>query len=204
MELNRFGRAIVYSTIVCATTRTYPSPVSLPSNINSQIPIGYNILTVQAADINKDKLIDYVIVIHKRDEAEISQRLGKAPRRPLLVFTQEPDKTFSLSARNDNVVYAIDEGGQCDPFMDSGNGIAIKGTYFTVENGVACGAHWTDYITFKFSGSLKNFIFHKRSYENWILNNSGDPNADALVLEKRKVTTGKRNAPILLKDYKPD
>ncbi len=101
-------------------------------------------------------------------------------------------------------MYTVDEGGQCDPFLDSGEGIAIKGGFFTVENGVACGAHWTDYITFKYSETLKTWIFHKRIYENWLMNNSRKPNADALVLSTRKVTSGKQNSPLLFRDYKRD
>ena len=202
--MNKFGRASVYLAAAFASTLSYSSPVSLPSNVISKIPNGYSVMTFQAADLNKDNLVDYVVVVHKENEEEILQKSGKAPRRPLLVFTQEPDKTFNISARNDNVVYAINEGGQCDPFMDSGNGITLKGTYFTVENGVACGAHWTDYITFKYSNLLKSFIFHKRIFENWVLNDSEDPNAGALILGARKVTTGKKDAPILLKDYTPE
>ena len=161
-------------------------------------------MVAQPADFNSDKLTDYVIVLHKEDEEEISQKTGKAPRRPLLVFMQKPDRTFELLARNDNIVFAVDGGGQCDPFMDSGEeGIAVKGSYFTVQNEVACGAHWTDYITFKYSEQLKDLVFHKRIYENWTMNTSQKPNAEALVLSNSKITTSKKNAPVLLKNFQP-
>lgn len=86
---------------------------------------------------------------------------------------------------------------------NGGDGITVKGSYFTVENEVACGAHWTNYITFKYSEPLKNVVFHKRIYENWVMNTSQKPNAEALVLGNRKVTTSEPNAPVLLKDYQP-
>jgi hypothetical protein len=177
---------------------------ALPKRVIEQLPKGYTVLAFQGGDLNNDKLVDYVVVVRKENEAAASQRTGVSPRRPLLVFLQNSDKTFSLSGRNDLVVFAINEGGQCDPFLDSGSGITIKGAYFTVENGVACGAHWTDYITFKYSRAMNNLIFHRRIRENWVLNMSQTPNADALVLKSRKVEAGRKDAPILLKDYKPD
>lgn len=202
--MKNLAKAILVCMVVGVFPLAYPDTASLPKSIADQLPKGYSLMAAQSGDINNDKLLDYVVVVHNKEEKEISRRTGKTPRRPLLVFTQRADKTFDLLARNDYVVYAIDEGGQCDPFLDSGEGITIKGGYFTVENGVACGAHWTDYITFKYSESLKDLVFHKRIYENWVLNTSRDPNADALVLGGREVVTGKRNAPILLKNYRPD
>ncbi|CAG9202720.1 hypothetical protein BVI434_180056 [Burkholderia vietnamiensis] len=39
------------------------------------------------------------------------------------------------------MVLRANDGGQCDPFEDGYDGLAVKGRYFTVQNGVACGAH---------------------------------------------------------------
>jgi len=190
--------------MVCVCCLAHSEAPTLPKNIAEQLPKEYSLMAMQSGDLNSDKLIDYVVIVHKEDEKNIYQRTEQAPRRPLLVFTQKSDATFVLSARNDYVVYTVDEGGQCDPFLDSGEGIAIKRGFFTVENGVACGAHWTDYITFKYSETLKTWIFHKRIYEDWVMNNSRKPNADALVLRTRKVTSGKQDSPLLLRDYKRD
>jgi hypothetical protein len=199
------AREFIFSAVlICLCITGYSKDVTLPQGVIEQLPKGYSVMTFQSGDINSDKLTDYIVVVHKENEAAISRHAGTAPRRPLLVFFQTSDKTFFLAGRNDLVVFAVDEGGQCDPFLDSGNGITIKGTYFTIENEVACGAHWTDYITFKYSEVQRNLIFHKRIRENWTLNMSQDPKADALVLESRKVTAGRKDAPILLKDYKPN
>jgi hypothetical protein len=202
------GKLMLKKLLICclaipACSMARSESLALPQNVVEQLPRGYAVMTMQASDLNNDQLTDYIVVVHKEDEGEIAQREGKAPRRPLLIFTQNPNKTFTLSARNDYVVFAVDEGGQCDPFLDSGDGIAVKGTYFTVENEVACGAHWTDYITFKYSEKLRNWVFHKRIYENWILNDSRKPNADALVLGSRKVTPSKKDSLTLLQDYRP-
>lgn len=73
-----------------------------------------------------------------------------------------------------------DEGGQCDPFLDGHAPIATKGRYFTVQNGVACGQHWTDYITFRLDDRA-GFVFDNERTESWTFNPSNDPNAEALV-----------------------
>lgn len=160
--------------------------------------------TFLAADLNNDKKPDYLVVAHKADEEQIAKQTETAPRRPLLVFIQNTDGSYRLAARNDVVVYAINEGGQCDPFMDGEDGLAIKGAYFTVQNGVACGQHWTDFITFKYSPTLNNWVFHKRIFENWVMNPSMDENAEALILGSHKVFSGKREQPVLLQDYRPN
>jgi len=197
-------KIIVSCIIACAYSSAYSETPSLPKNIIEQLPKGYVLMTMQTADLNSDKLMDYIVVMHKEDEKEIYQRTEQAPRRPLLIFTRKSDNTFILSARNDHVVYTVDEGGQCDPFLDSGEGITVKGIFFTVENGVACGSHWTDYITFKYSSELKNWVFHKRIYEKWVMNSSRNPNADALVLSTRNVMSSKKGTLLLLQDYKRD
>lgn len=191
--------------IALLSTSTVVFPDALPQNILSQLPAGFTALTFKSADINNDQRNDYIIVAHRENEKELSEsaQLEATPRRPLLIFTQKTDGTFTLAARNDAVVYAVDEGGQCDPFLDGGDGLAVKRPFFTIENGVACGAHWTDYITFKYSPELQNWVFHKRIFESWVMNNSTRPDADALVLEKRSVSTGDKAKPVLLQNYHP-
>jgi len=175
----------------------------LPANIAKQLPVGYTVLTFKSGDFNNDKRTDYIVVVHKETEQKMVERKQPAPRRPLLAFIQNSNGAFNLVARNDHVVFAVDEGGQCDPFLDGEEGLAVKGAFFTVQNSVACGHHWTDYITFKYSREFNNFIFHKRIFENWVLNPSDDPDADALVLENRSVTTGKQKH-ILLQNYREE
>ena len=35
----------------------------------------------------------------------------------------------------------------------------MKGRYFTVQNFVACGQHWTDYITFRYDPRTHGWLF---------------------------------------------
>ena len=120
-------------------------------------------------------------------------RLGTAPARPLLIFEWR-DKGFVLVGRNDAVVLKADEGGQCDPFLDGGGTIAVKGRFFTVENGVACGQHWTDFVTFRLDDRV-GFVFDNERSESWSMNASNDPDAEALVRDGpptvRRLTPGR-------------
>ena len=200
--MQKHHKAAVLLALLNTSTSVFAD--ALPQNILSQLPTDFTALTFKSTDINNDKLKDYIVVAHRENEKKLSEQLEDAPRRPLLVFTQKSDGTFALSARNDYVVYAVNEGGQCDPFLDDGEGLAVKSPFFTIQNGVACGSHWTDYITFKYSPALNDWVFHKRIFESWIMNNDTKPDADALVRETRTVSTGSQAKPILLKDYRPD
>lgn len=173
----------------------------LPEQIVMAIPAEYQVLTFASNDFNRDHLVDYLVVLNEKKEEEIVAQGDTAPRRPLLVFLQTANHQFKLTARNNAVVYAADEGGQCDPFLDSGDGLSVKGEFFTVENSVACGQHWSDYFTFKYSKSVNNFIFHKRIFESWMLNDSEDPEADALKLQTHKVTSADPKKQVLFSDF---
>lgn len=186
--------------VLLATSSAFAE--SLPKNILTQLPKGYEVMTFLSGELNDDKLTDYLVVAHVKNEEAIYQKSQDASPRPLLIFTQNKNATFTLAKRNDNVVFTIDSGGQCDPFMDGEDGLALKNHYFTVQNGVACGSHWNDFITFKYDAKLKNWVFHKRVIESWQLNPSDDPKAEALIAVKPKVTKSDINKPILFENYK--
>lgn len=177
---------------------------SLPPNILSQLPKNYEVMTYVSGELNGDKLTDYLVAVNKKGEENKSQWVNEtAPRRPLFIFIQNTNETFSLAKRNDNVIFAMDEGGQCDPFMDGEDGLALKNHYFTVQNSVACGQHWQDFITFHYDAKSNDWLFHKRVFESAHLNNSDDPNAEALVSDKAVITKAKVNHPISFEKYHP-
>lgn len=142
------------------------------------IPAGYKVLA--SAHITAGHPTRrFVIVATGRRNENSRTRSGAAPARPLLIF-EEKSGRHVLQGRNDHVVFRRDEGGQCDPFLDGEPTIATKGRYFTVENGVACGQHWTVYVTFRLDDRV-GFIFDNLHAERWILNPSDAPDAEALV-----------------------
>ena len=176
---------------------------SLPKDISLQLPKGYEVMTFLGGELNDDKLTDYLVVAHIKNEEAIYQKTQDVHLRPLFIFIQNKNESYSLTKRNDNVVFTIDSGGQCDPFMDGEDGLALKNHFFTVQNSVACGQHWQDFITFKYDSKLKDWVFHKRVVESWHLNGSDDPNAEALIEDKPQVTKANPKKPILFNQYKP-
>ncbi len=80
-----------------------------------------------------------------RSEGKSHRDAQHAPVRPLMIFELKNGRN-QLVGRNDQVVLRADEGGRCDPLLDGDGVIAVRGPYFSVQNGVACGEHWMDYI----------------------------------------------------------
>ncbi len=198
--MNKKTHALLYAMLLVASG--FSLAQSLPMNILKQIPGNYTVLAYEGGLLNADKLVDFIVVLHKPNEE--SRGNNVSPPRPLLIFIHNTDNSFKLAKRNDHLVFKFDEGGQCDPFTDSDEGLAISKRYFTVQHSVACGQHWTDYITFRFAPELQDWVFHKRISESWVLNTSTGPNADALILGGREMISAKGKAPILFEKYRSD
>ncbi len=195
--MNKKTHALLYAMLLAASG--FSLAQSLPMNILKQIPGDYAVLAFGSGLLNADKLLDFIVVPHKPKAEFIGNKVS--PLRPLLLFIQNTDNSYRLAKRNDHLVFRFDEGGQCDPFTDSGEGLVIYKHFFTVQHSVACGQHWTDYITFRFVPELQDWVFHKRISESWVLNNSNDPDADALIPGGRSVITSKGKVPILFEKY---
>lgn len=174
----------------------------LPPAITTKVSSSHQVVAHKLADFDGNGLIDHVVVIAHKNEAKMAER-GNAPSRPLMVFLQQKPGVFVFHAQNTEVVYRADDASQCDPFLDSGDGLAARGAFFTVENGVACGDHWTDYITFKFVEKLGGFVFHKRISESWGMNDGTRGTDEALVLQHRTVERAKSASPVSLGAYQP-
>ncbi len=170
-------RPALLSLVVLPLLSSAPAR-ALPAAIGPLLPAHYHVLS--EADLRPTPTLRFHIVALARDDEPKRGEAETAPSRPLLIFEDSGGRA-RLVGRNDRVVMRADEGGQCDPFTDADHPIAVKGRYFTVENGVACGAHWTDYITFRFDDATGGFVFDNERSENWIFNPSQDPNAEALV-----------------------
>jgi hypothetical protein len=189
---------VAFAALFCGLSQAQ----SLPAGVSQLLPHGYETLSIKSTDFDKNGKTDYLVVLQKTNGKTAPQNT-ESIRRPLLIFMQYEDGKFVLIAQNDYIVYTANQAEQCDPFLDNDDGLAVKDGFFTVQNAVACGNHWTDYLTFKYVPEQNNFIFHKRIVENWILNPSNQPNADALTLAHKSVTSSVKLKPVLLRDYRP-
>jgi hypothetical protein len=190
---------LIVAVVGAADAATLP----LPPEIEKQFPTGYKLMTFDTTDLDGDKRLDCMVVAQSVNETANQSKTENSEARPLLIFLQRPENHFTLMARNDAVVLRKNDGGQCDPFMDGEEGIAAKGAYFTVQNAVACGEHWTDYTTFMYSQKQKGVIFYKRIFESLVSNPDTSPNAEPLITGTRKVVEADPAKPIFIQNYKP-
>jgi hypothetical protein len=178
------------------------SASSLPVTIQNQLPAGFDVVNSESGTIKFGPSF-YVVALERHDEQAVYTKTGQAPPRPLLLFQNKSDGSFTLVGRNDSIILRVDEGGQCDPFNDGYDGIVVTGRYFTVQNGVACGDHWTDFVTFRFDPKKHEFLFYKEIYQHWKLNISDDSSADAVVLDNTNVQQADPEKPLTLNLWKP-
>uniref|UniRef100_Q47E28 Lipoprotein n=1 Tax=Dechloromonas aromatica (strain RCB) TaxID=159087 RepID=Q47E28_DECAR len=205
-------RPFIFSLLLLASVSipALASTTSLPKSIMQQIPAGYEVISTAEGNLDEDQLPDFLVALGRKVEVQFAKKnptgiIGyDAQPRPLLIFIQNKDGTYRLAKRNDHLILRMNEGGQCDPFEDGEDGLVINKRFFTVQNSVACGQHWSLYYTFKYSKELKDWIFHKEISETWILNprakNSDD---EALVRGGSSVISAKKNAPVRFENYRP-
>lgn len=175
---------------------------TLPAGAAKLVPAGQAVIAVASADLTGDGQQDYVVALRAATEDATRSGDRAAPPRTLLVLVATASG-FVEAGRNTRVIFKADEGGQCDPFLDAEDGLVATGRFFTVQNGVSCGQHWTDYITFRYDRTRRAFLFHKRVIEAWELNTDDAPDADALRLSEHKEIKADPRKPVLLSDYTP-
>lgn len=178
------GVLLALSSTATATT--------VPADVLKQLPLSdEDIISSASLSVSPNRTFLLVATAWKTEA-----QLGPQPwlNRSLRIFERLPTKSYRLVARNDDVILTpFDAGGAgngCDPF--EGRTIAVKGAYFTVENGIACGAHWTDFVTFRFDQRADAFVFDNWRVQTWSMNPSNDPNAEALVSDGQKVVRAGR------------
>jgi hypothetical protein len=175
-------------------------PVTVPGAIRAALPAGHVARVAKCSRTFDPPQQICIVVATRRDEGDRASS-RQAPRRPLLVYRLS-GTTAALIARNDRVVLRRDEGGQCDPVEDAG-AIAVKGRFFTLEQGVACGQHWTDYTTFRFDPRERGFVWFNKVYESWRMNDDPRPDAQALAADNRSVSRADPRRPVTLAAYMP-
>ena len=137
---------------------------ALPTAIRRALPAGYAVLDAAPGDLNRDAAPDWLVVVHKPDEAKTSDVVAHPTKRPLLLFVGGPGGTYTLAARSDNAVYCGDCGGMMgDPFT----GLTIKKGYFTVEHYGGSAHRWTRYVTFRYDPASRAWLLHRDGSEHF-------------------------------------
>jgi hypothetical protein len=186
----RSWRAAILGLFLCFSSAALAGEV--PADILRQLPTTSDQVISTATMAVGPSRHFYLVAMAARDEAKFAHLPTRPPARSLWIFERRPADRYRFFGRNDDVILRPDDGGvfRCDPF--EARTIAVKGVYFTVEQGVGCGpAHWTDYVTFRFDPRSGGFIFDNWRVESWSMNRSNDPNAEALVSDGQKVVRAK-------------
>ncbi len=193
---------VVWALLVGASSASLAAAV--PAEIARQLPRGYSVINSAPATVGRRKF--YLVALRSREEQDSRSYLGNPGRalaRPLIIYERTP-RVVTQVGRND---YVIDRAGDaglagngCDPFGD--RKIAVKGSYFTVENGISCGAHWTDYVTFRFDPRL-GYVFDNSRFESRKLNPSDASKSKALISDAPHIRRGSALRPVPFAKWRP-
>jgi hypothetical protein len=155
---------------------------NLPEVISKFVPKGFTVINITSGNLNLDEYSDTILVLKENSEDTSEEEIN----RLFLLLLGQPDGGFKLEKRNNVAVFCLACGGiGGDPFV----GITIKNGYFSIEHGIHGGQHWDDVTTFKYDKVKANWFLYKEGYESYKMNDSQDPNAEALVLDFKSQKT---------------
>lgn len=157
----------------------------------SFIPKDYQILDTVRGNLNNDIYDDYILVLKKNNEEELSE-VGndESIKRPLLILVGTSENKLVLKYRNDNTVFSVDYAGAIHG--DCFEGVKIKNGYFSIEHYTVGGIDkWSKIITYKYDKLKDNWFLHRVGTEYFKLNSSNDPNAEAVIKSGETILTKK-------------
>jgi len=179
---------------------------TLPASAMAQVvlPAGHHVIAEARMKTASPERSFRIVAMGRDGESRETLNGTEAQLRPLLIIEEKPGSS-RIVGRNDHVVMRADEAAQCDPFdADDGSGIAVKDRYFTIENGVSCGQHWTINITFRLDDRL-GFVFSTTRTETWEMNPDTRPDAPALIRDTPlRVVRANPRKPVRFADWRPD
>lgn len=136
--------------------------IMLPKELSKFIPPGYGLLDTATGDLNSDNYKDWILVL--KTPGEDTAIDATEYKRPLLILLGHANKMFTLTARNDNIVYCYQYGGM---FGDGYNGLEIKKGLFIVHHFGGSNDRWSNDITFKYSKKDKTWYLFKIVDKGW-------------------------------------
>jgi hypothetical protein len=165
--------------------------IILPQKISNFIPTGYALIDTAMGDLNLDKYGDMILVL--KTIGEDTAMDATEYKRPLLLLLGHADKTFTLAARSDNVVYCYQCGGV---FGDPYSGVEIKKGLLTVHHFGGSNDRWSNDITFKYSPTDKTWYLYKIVDKGW--------NVFSMDKVETRVQTKRNFAIVSFEKYNPD
>jgi hypothetical protein len=141
---------------------------ALPDELKEFVPAGYSFLGGEKGNLNLDQYADIVLVLKKDNEKETSDVVEHPEKRPLLILLGQADKTYKMTARNDNTVYCVDCGGV---FGDPFDGLTITNGNFSINHYGGSSWRWTRVITYKYSPADKNWYLFRDGSDSYHTSN---------------------------------
>lgn len=138
---------LFFSSIACYSQRGTIPANKLPNELKKFVEKGSEALAFEAADLNGDKLQDYVLILEKKamnsDQSPIEEG-----QRPLLIILRKADNSLWLAKRNDKIVFCSACGGVWgDPFES----LTAGPKTFTVKHYGGSNERWTNSFKFNYS-----------------------------------------------------
>lgn len=173
--------------------------VNYKDQIFKFIPNGYQILDSVRGNLNNDSYDDYILVLKKYNEEQLSKTGNvEAIKRPLLILVGNSENKLVLKAQNDNSVLCISCSGAIHG--DSFEGVKIKNGYFSVEHYTVGGNDkWSKIITYKFDSIKNNWFLHRYGMEFFGWN--PDQNGEAIIKTGETILTKKNFGEVLFENY---
>jgi len=113
------------------------------------------IVTYTANDFNKDKQVDAVVVLAKKDEAKIYSQTGEHIARKLLILQRNEQGVLEKIAENDKVVYCY----RCStPYGNPLVSVKFKANKITVEHESGKVNRWSRLTTFTYDADKKEWF----------------------------------------------
>jgi|GEM_PF-405301 len=124
-----------------------------------------NLYAKQYGDINKDQLIDAILVMEKKCGDDDASASDESRCRKALLLLNKGFPNFEIVFVNDYLVECSDCGGAGvgDPYQ----GIAIKNGYFSFEALYGSCYKTFQVITFKYDAAEKDWFLHKIGTEDY-------------------------------------
>lgn len=142
----------------------------IPAELKQFVKPGYEVLDFAKADLNNDKLGDYILILKKTGEDSLpaENEEWEIPR-PLLLITRKPGNKLSMAVENDELVLCKRCGGV---FGDPYEGMLAKPGGFTINFYGGSSWRWAEEYSFVYDATKKNWFLqkHRSSYFQ-----SGDP-----------------------------